>query len=546
MDTPQIYSGIPVSGGIVLGPLWILPEKEKIDRLSGFPREEKAQLAQALAKAAKEIQDLIERAEPLAGEIMEFQLALLEDEDLLHSVLAQIAAGSPAHESWNQQLDQEIENYQNLEDAYFSERAHDLADLKQRVLNQFLDNCRPATGPQDTILIAHSLPPSALLEINWQHYLGVATCEGSPTSHLAILARARGLNLVVGLDANLTELEDGAMAILDAEQGSLTCQPDAATLKQARHRIAILAQARQDTQALVTEPAKTANGQLVKVLINVDHPSLLSSLSPETCDGIGLTRTEFLFKQGPFPSEKEQLAVYQKILKWAEGKPVTIRTLDAGGDKPMPGMTVEEESNPFLGMRGIRLSLRHEDFFLQQLRALCCAATIGPLRVMIPMVTQPDEMRQVRQLFNKALSQLDEAGMPHQLPEIGMMVEVPAAAMLASQFDTDFYSIGSNDLIQYTTASARDIPGVAHLADPQNPAVLELIRMTLAAAQERKVAVSLCGDMASSADLIPLLLECGLREFSCVPTQIGAVKQAISRWPLNPPEKEPVSRKGTR
>ncbi len=540
MDTPHVYSGIPVSGGVVLGPLWVLPEKEEIYRLRGFPVEEKAQFAQALVNAAKEIQEIIDRADTLAGEIMEFQLALLDDEDLLNPVLEQIAAGSPAHESWSKQLDQEILNYQNMEDAYFSERANDLADLKQRVLNQFLESRESVAGPQDAILIAHSLTPSEFLEINWQHYVGAATCEGSPTSHVAILARARGINLIVGLEANLTELDGVAMAILDAEQGCLICQPDAASLTQAHHRIAVLTQANQETQAILTEPAKTANDQLVKVMINVDDPSLLSSLSPETCDGIGLTRTEFLFKQGSFPTEKEQLAVYRKILKWADGKPVTIRTLDAGGDKPMPGITFDGESNPFLGMRGIRLSLLHEDFFLQQLRALCRAATIGPLRVMIPMVTQPDEMRQVRQLFKKVVDQLHEAGIPHQLPEIGMMVEVPSAAMLAGQFEVDFYSIGSNDLIQYTTASARDIPGVAHLADPRNPAVLELIRMTLAAGHERKVDVSLCGDMASSPDLTPLLLECGLRGFSCAPAQIGPVKLAISRWPFITPDNRPM------
>jgi phosphotransferase system enzyme I (PtsI) len=271
------------------------------------------------------------------------------------------------------------------------------------------------------------------------------------------------------------------------------------------------------------------------VLANIDAPALLDALVPEICDGIGLTRTEFLFEGGRQPDEAAQLAFYRRLLVWADGRPVTVRTLDAGGDKPLPGVTLDGETNPFLGVRGLRLSFAKPEIFRVQLRALARAAApgdraVGPLKVMLPMVTAPWELVQARRMLDEEIAALQRAGIACARPALGMMVEVPAAALMAADFDADFYSIGSNDLIQYTAASARDNPAVAALADPQTPAILELIRRVVAAGAARGVEVSLCGEMASRPELVPNLLDCGLGVLSCAPAQIGPVKLAIADY----------------
>ncbi len=230
------------------------------------------------------------------------------------------------------------------------------------------------------------------------------------------------------------------------------------------------------------------------------------------------------------PDEETQLAAYRRILAWAEGRPVTVRTLDAGGDKPIRGVTADGETNPFLGVRGVRLSFTRPALFRTQLRALARAAAHGPLKVMVPMVTVPSEVERVRALLAEVIAGLAADGVAHAVPELGMMVEVPAAALTAGSFAVDFYSIGSNDLVQYATACARDNPALIALADPANPAILELIGRTVEAGRRRGVEVSLCGDMASEPAMVPLLLERGLRTLSVAPAQIGRVKLAIAAW----------------
>jgi len=262
----------------------------------------------------------------------------------------------------------------------------------------------------------------------------------------------------------------------------------------------------------------------------VADPGALDGLSPEICDGIGLTRTEFLFSGGVLPDEETQLAVYRRVIEWADGRPVVIRTLDAGGDKPIAGVTSDGESNSFLGLRGVRLSLINPAFFRVQLRALLRAARFGDLKIMIPMVSAPEEMVQVRLQLAKARDELRARGEDFGDPAVGMMVEVPAAALTAEDFEADFYSIGSNDLIQYTLAAARDNPAVAGLAAGRNRAVLELISRTVAAGRALGREVSLCGAMASEPEHIGDLLDTGLRTLSVAPAMTGLIKLAVSRY----------------
>jgi phosphoenolpyruvate-protein phosphotransferase (PTS system enzyme I) len=276
--------------------------------------------------------------------------------------------------------------------------------------------------------------------------------------------------------------------------------------------------------------ARMASGERVRVMINVARPEELNSIDPAHVDGIGLVRTEFLFHaRASLPDEEEQYLVYSSIAKWAAGRPVTIRTLDAGGDKPIPGFTRTGESNPFLGVRGVRLSLRRPEILMVQLRALArAAAADGNVKIMVPMVTLPEELAQCRLMLAQAVRDLLAAGVPARLPPLGMMVEVPAAALAIDAFDAEFYSIGSNDLLQYLMAASRDEPELATLAAP-GPAFWRVLRDMAAHGQTVQREVSLCGDLASDVRHVPELLRCGLRSLSVAPAALAAVKAAVRR-----------------
>ncbi|HEY9214757.1 MAG TPA: putative PEP-binding protein, partial [Ancylobacter sp.] len=328
--------------------------------------------------------------------------------------------------------------------------------------------------------------------------------------------------------------------LVDADAGAVVLDPSPETRRAFEAR-RLDADARADiASAGATEPAVTADGVAVGVYINVADPSELDGLDPAICDGIGLVRTELLFHaSGRLPDEEHQYAVYRRILEWAgsdgRSRTVTIRTLDAGGDKPIAGLTEDGESNPFLGVRGIRLSLKHEAVFRVQLRALLRAAIHGALKVMLPMVTVPAEVAAVRVMIDEEFAGLSARGAEVRVPALGIMVEVPAAAIMVESFDVDFYSIGSNDLTQYVTAAGRDIGAVADLADPLNPAVLKLVAhvATHGAASGRDV--SLCGDAGGDPIVIPHLLAAGLRSLSVAPTLVAATKAAVRLYAGNGP-----------
>jgi len=268
----------------------------------------------------------------------------------------------------------------------------------------------------------------------------------------------------------------------------------------------------------------------VTLYVNLDDPDRFPALKPVSCDGIGLARSEFLFNRpdGQLPDEEQQHAAYLKLIRWAEGRPVTIRTLDAGGDKPVPGLTHDQERHPFLGLRGLRLSLARPEVFAVQARALLRAATAGPLKAMLPMVTNPAEIEAARAIFADELAALVRAGTSAAMPALGMMVEVPAAALSIADFAVDFYSIGTNDLIQYVCAAGRDNDAVAALYDASHPAVLRCLEMVAAHGAASGLEVSLCGDMASEPAHISAILDCGLRALSVTPAAIAPVKQAIA------------------
>jgi|HigsolmetaGSP11D_1036233.scaffolds.fasta_scaffold04788_6 phosphotransferase system enzyme I (PtsI) len=527
-----VFEGKVASPGLVTGVLAVQTQDRSPDRVSRPAGDERAALAAALAEATVQLQELAGRADAMASEILEFQIALLEDDALIEPALEKIDEGASAAEGWTAVLDAQIVDYETADSAYFRARSADLRDLKERVLRLLTGGDERRSGvPADSILVADDLTPSGFLEIDWTRVRGAAFLAGSPSSHVAMLARSRGVPLLVNLGVEIGPECDGEPAILDAVEGRLVARPGPSATAEYQARFAERAARTAEEAGYLGRPARTADGRPVSVMINVDDPALLEGADPGHCDGIGLARTEFLFLgEGALPDEETQVAVYGRLLDWAAGRPVTIRTLDAGGDKPVPGLTLIGETNPFLGFRGVRLSLARPDVFKVQLRALARAAARGPARIMLPMVTVPSEYAEARAILNQAVEELRSEGRPHALPALGMMVEVPAAALAIDRFDADFLSIGSNDLVQYVTATSRDDGRLVRLHDPLHPGVLELIERVVAHGRSRGIEVSLCGDMAADPAYLPGLLDTGLDRVSVSVAALARTKAAIARY----------------
>src|SRR6195256_2970359 len=518
--------GRPAAPGIALGPLVRLAPVKHDVRQHRSAAEEHQGLVDALNASQEDLSLLAREAGDAEAEaILSFQIALLEDDNLAAPAFARIADGEAANRAWSAAIDPEIASYDEAEDSYFRARASDLRDLRDRVLRHLAGEA-DQTVPAGVIVAADDMPPSTFLATDWREG-GLALRRGSPSSHVAILARSRGVPMIVGID--LDRLDDDSEALLDGDAGLLIVNPDTDTRTAYCQRRAEQVEARK-AMASCNGPAHTATGELVRVMINVTGLAELATLDPGHVDGIGLMRTEFLFHgRDKLPTEEEQYRIYRRMLEWAGDKPVTIRTLDAGGEKPIAGLTQPDDMNPFLGVRGVRLSLRRPDVFRAQLRALARAAVAGNLKVMIPMVRVPEELDRCRALFQQACDELRREGIDAQMPPLGMMVEVPAAALPIEDFNAAFFPTGSNDLIQYGAAASRDEPQLADLTRPSR-AVFGLIGHVVKYANQVGRETSLCGDLAGEPGQVAALLDQGLRILSVTPGVLGAVKAAITSY----------------
>ena len=527
--------GTPVSPGLARGPLIVVADDTHLaSRERGSIAEESARLHAAIASASVELEALMERAgDDDAQTILAFQVAMLADPVVAEPAFAAIGRGDSAEDAWHASMMLQIRLYHEADDLYFRARASDLRDMRDRVLRKLNGAAATPIAP-GSIVVAADLPPSRFLEIAWDGG-GVALTHGSPNSHVAMLARSRGVPMLIGVED--ADLRGHTEAIIDTDNAILVLSPDdklAVDFASRQHGAEIL---RAEAARYLNVDAATATGERVQVLINVADGTELEAIDPACCDGIGLVRTELMLRDAnDVVSEEKQYQSYCRILRWANGRPVTMRTLDAGGDKPIAGYTIDGEANPFLGMRGLRLSLLHPEVFITQLRALARAALLGPLKIMVPMVTSPRELDRARALLDDAVAALRKQAIGCARPELGMMVEVPAAALAIDLFEADFLSIGSNDLIQYVTASSRDSSPLAPLQDPLQPAVLRLIHEVVQRADAQGISVSLCGDMASDVRCIPALLGVGLRCLSVAPSAIARVKAAIARYRVNEPK----------
>lgn len=472
------------------------------------------------------------------AEVFDAHLLMLEDPALTGEVERRIRQEhQPALPALRETAGQLVDQFKQLDDEYLRGRAVDVEDVASQLANALTGNdSGPVELPQDAIVIADQLLPSDIALFDPGEVAGIVTGQGSRTSHIAILARALQLPTIVGVGTDLQRVESGTPAIVDGDQGRLILSPGPETLShyQQRLRAGLLVEAERlgDRDA----PAVTLDGIRIQLFANIGGPEQAAPALAMGAEGVGLFRTEFLFIDRPeaagLPDEEEQRSAYQRALEvFGPGRPVVVRTLDVGGDKPVPGIELPAEANPFLGVRGLRLTLRYPELLRTQLRALLRAATEGDLWIMLPMVTTVQDVRDARAIVDEVRAELTQAGVPHRddVP-LGIMVETPAAALTATSLaqEVDFFSLGTNDLTQYVLAVDRTQDELSQRYSSLEPAVLRLIGETVAAADAAGKPVAVCGEMAGDPTAIPILLGLGVRELSMTGGSIGRAKEVIA------------------
>jgi phosphoenolpyruvate-protein phosphotransferase len=461
-------------------------------------------------------------------EIVEAHLAFLDDPVLNEVASEHIARGKSAGFAWRAATRSSITALEQLSDRRLRERADDLLDIESHVLMALAGEARPMnlTLPQNAIVVADEMLPSELVALDRAHLRGIALSGGGPTSHVAILAAAMDVPMLAGVGAGLREVANGARVILDAQTGHFVAAPTAEAFAQAeQHAAALVAQRSAERHAAQLE-CRTRDGTRIEIFANLGSVAEAEAAISAGGEGCGLLRTEFLFiDRDHAPSEEDQLEIYQAIAAALGGKPLVLRLVDVGGDKPLNYLPLPPEENPALGLRGIRTALRHPELLRTQLRAALRVSPHGIVRILLPMITDAAEVRTVREVVNELQAEL---GLPAPV-EIGAMIETPAAALTAKHIvaAADFLSIGSNDLTQYSLAMDRGHPELARRIDALHPAVLELIARAASAGERASKLVAVCGGMAADSAAVPILIGLGVRELSVVPAALPALKRQV-------------------
>jgi len=507
-------------------------------------QSELSRLEKALHMAKGQIEQLMHQAQNQVGDeeaaIFEAHALFLEDPELLKTVRSTIESRRVNCEfAWEAAIEAHAQQLDALEDEYFQARAADLRDVGSRVLRLLLgiEDVDLSGLRQPSIIIAKDLTPSDTVRLDKSLVVGFCTAEGGPTSHTAILAKALALPAVVGVGEELLSIPGGTALILDGEAGTIIIDPDQDTKNASQIRMEELQTQAEIDRSSATDPATTKDGIRVEVVANIGRPEETADSLELGAEGIGLLRTEFLYLDRKVaPDEEQQYSAYREILGAMGHRPVVARTLDVGGDKPLPYLDLGQESNPFLGWRAIRMCLDREDFFKIQLRALLRASPGHDLRIMFPMIATLGELHKAKGLIEEARQEVVQGGgQVSDDIQIGIMVEVPSVVVMADQFasQVDFFSIGTNDLTQYTMAAERTNEKVAYLGDALHPAILRQIRTVIDAAHEQGIWVGLCGELAGDPQGIPILLGLGLDEFSMAPSLIPRAKAIIRTWTMS-------------
>jgi len=521
--------GVVASRGVAIGTAAFIARTERsvAERGAGASHES-AELARARDVVRERLRVLAAGEPGPRSEIATAHLEFLDDPDLVAAAAESIARGESAGHAWRSAVRASIAALRDLGDTLLAERADDLLDLESQVLAALAGETGSAAVelPERAIVLADELLPSQLIALDAARIAGIGTARGGATSHVAILAAAMDKPMLVGLGAAILGIEPGTRLWLDAEGGSLQVEPPRARIAAAERDLAERAAREAADRASARMPAVTADGVQIAVLANIGSAAEASEAVSRGAEGCGLLRTEFLFlDRRSAPDVATQAREYQKVVDGFAGRPVVIRTLDAGADKPIAYLPQAREDNPALGVRGIRVSLRNPELLATQLEAMLRIRPLASCRVMLPMVNEPGEVERVRELMNAAAARLGVDAPP----ALGVMVETPAAALSAAQICevADFVSIGTNDLTQYTLAMDRTHPELASELDGLHPAVLQLIAATTLAARSRGRHVAVCGGLASDPLAVPVLLGLGVLELSVVPGLIPRIKAQI-------------------
>ncbi len=525
-------AGIPASGGLAIGPVrQYIQRSLVVSDHPGDPLTEGNRLQQALNAAQQELDRLYEEVKTRLGSgkaaIFRVHAAFISDAAFIRQTIALIYQGHSAAWSWQQVVNEQVSQIQKLDDPVLAGRAVDLSDAGQRVLRHLLGVAedRPLNLQIPAILVADDLTPSDTAALDSDMILGICTARGGPTSHTAILARGLGLPALVGAGDEALRVADGTLGILDGENGKLYLKPSETDVEAARGFQQQLQRQQDAANSTRFAPARTTDGYQIEVAANLNRAADATQALEAGAEGVGLMRTEFLFlARTSAPSEEEQFEAYRDMARALDGRPLIIRTLDIGGDKEVPYLNLPREDNSFLGIRGIRLCLARPDLFLPQLRAIYRASAYGRIHLMFPMIATLEDWEQARAITEEVRQELHAPPIP-----LGIMIEVPSAVILADHFarEVDFFSIGTNDLTQYTLAMDRLHPQLAKQADALHPAVLRMIEKTVQAAKNAEKWVGVCGGIAGDPQGAALLLGLGVSELSVSVPSIAAVKAHI-------------------
>ncbi|MDE0563355.1 MULTISPECIES: phosphoenolpyruvate--protein phosphotransferase [unclassified Exiguobacterium] len=533
--------GIGASAGIAVAKAFVMETPSfdipthKIEDVAA----EKARFQDAIAQSKTELEEIREHTlrelGPDKAEIFSAHLLIVEDPEIVSQVNDKIESENMnAAKALDEVAQTMIMIFESMDNEYMRERAADVRDVTKRVLAHILGVTfvTPASISEEVIIIAEDLTPSDTAQLNRKYVKGFATNIGGRTSHSAIMSRSLEIPAVVGTKVALEEIKNGDLVIIDGTEGDVFVNPSEDLVKEYEGKRADFEAYKEELKQLVNEESVTADGHKVKLAANIGTPNDLEGVLKNGSDAIGLYRTEFLYMDSEtFPTEEEQYTAYKTVLEGMEGKQVVIRTLDIGGDKELSYLDLPKEMNPFLGYRAIRLCLEETDLFRTQLRALLRASAHGNLAIMFPMIATLEEFRAAKAILLEEEAKLKEEGIEVGQYETGMMVEIPSTAVMAKQFakEVDFFSVGTNDLIQYTMAADRMNEKVSYLYQPFNPAILNLLHNVITEAHKAGKWVGMCGEMAGEELAIPILLGLGLDEFSMSASSVLRARSLVKR-----------------